>query len=266
MKRIEIKEFSAETMRNVSKINEDIVLIIHGEYDNILKIFIGFECINDLFGLFLGEYVYKNISFKPLLHITTLRQFIFNNGLENNSQYEFINDQNLLQKLRLKKIDLSYINKNISLTDLYVHRTIKNENLLSEKFPDLIKFTLHGDTKRIDFDFIRKLENIEEISINYNSHLTSFPKMENPEKIKSITLLNCYSFIDIESILVYKNLERFCLTSYDKTLQLNIDDFIKIKQLKNLKIVFTQWGKKEPEKIKELYKETGWINKYKKIE
>jgi hypothetical protein len=56
-------------------------------------------------------------------------------------------------------------------------------------------------------------------------------------------------------------LERFCLTSYDKTLQLNIDDFIKIKQLNNLKIVYTQWGKKETERIKELYKETGWINK-----
>jgi hypothetical protein len=188
MKKIEIKEFSAETIRNISKIDEDITLIIHAEYDNILKTFIGFECISNLFGLFLGEYVYKNISFKPLLHITTLQQFTFNNGLENSSQYEFINKQNTLQKLRLKGIDLSYTNKNISLDNLYIYRTIKNENLLSEKFPNLMKFTLHGDTKRVDFDFIIKLENIEEISINYNSHLTSFPKMKNPEKIKSITL------------------------------------------------------------------------------
>jgi hypothetical protein len=260
MEVVKISDCSLETIEKISKTQKDIFLEIHPEYDNVLKEFIGFECINNLTGLKLGSYVGKNVDMKSIFHIDTLMDIWFENGLNNKSQYEFINKQKKLKKMFIKNIDLKFCTINENLEELRIKSTIKNESLLHELFPKLIKFKLHGDSRRTNHEFIQKLENIEEIELSYNSHLYTFPEMKNKEIVKSIRLLNCYNFNDINSILVFKNLEEFCLTSYDKKLQLSIDCFIKLKQLRKLKVVYSNCGK-EDEKIKEIYKETGWVNK-----
>ena len=98
---------------------------------------------------------------------------------------------------------------------------------------------------------------------NYNSHLTDFPKIKNPELVKTIEMLTCPNFSSIDSLLQFKNLEQLALTSYDKPLQVPIQDFEKLKQLKKLKTVYTAWGRrpiKDLEVISEVYKTTEWKN------
>lgn len=222
----------------------------------------GLSDLTNLVDLTLGMYVKGNVSFEPIKYIKTLRQFNFvGNGLEHKSQYEFVNQQLHLEKLHIKKLDLSLLVDMPSLIDLRIHSTLKNEHLLVERFPNLKKFHLHGESRRQDHSFICNLPNVENITINYNGYLTTFPKMKSPEKVKSICMLECPNFSDIDSLLVFENLETLCLTTYNKSLQLPVEDFPKLKQLKKLKTVYTAWGRgKESEIVEKVYKETKWKN------
>lgn len=211
--------------------------------------------------LLLGMYVKRNISFAPIMHIKTLHEFKFTEGaLAHKTQYDFINQQNFIEKLHVNKMDVSLMDKRESLTDIRIFRTLKNEHLLADKFPNIKKFDLHGDSQRQDFSFIENLQNIEDITINYNKHLTKFPQLKNPTKVKRICMLECPNFSDIENLLPFENLEILYLTSHNKSLQFPTEDFHKLKQLKKLRKVYTVWGRKQPEIVKNIYKETGWIN------
>lgn len=168
-----------------------------------------------------------------------------------------------MRRLRLKSLDLDLINKKEVLDDLYVQSVLKSEQLLLDKFPNLIKLHLHGLSRMTNHSFIEPLKNLEVVSINYNSHLTSFPQLKNPSKVKSISMLSCPNFTDIESLLVFENLERLALTSYDKPLQLSTKDFAKLQHLNKLKTVYTQWGRKPQNdlaNIEGIYQQTGWKN------
>ncbi len=189
--------------------------------------------LNNLLELSFGSHVKNNVSFEPIKSIKTLRMFDFyDNGLEHKTQYEFINQQSRLEKLQVKKLDLALLVDMPSLSHLRVHRTLRNEYLLGERFPNLKIFHLHGDSKREDFSFLEKLSNIEDITINYNKHLTVFPEIQNPERVRRICMLECPNFSDIESLLLFENLETLCLTTYNKQLQLPAEDFQKLKRLK----------------------------------
>lgn len=216
----------------------------------------------NLKSLNLGLYVKKNTSFKALTS-TQLQELQFQEGLGHKSQYLFLNQQHHLCKLSLKSLDLSLIERKELLDDLYVQSVLKSEHLLLEKFPNLTKLHLHGLSRMVDHSFIETLDNLEVVNINYNSHLTSFPKIKNPSKIKRISMLSCPNFTDIESLLVFENLEFLALTSYDKPLQLSIEDFAKLQSLNKLKTVYTAWGRKPQshlENIESIYQQTGWKN------
>lgn len=216
----------------------------------------------DLKSLRLGQSTKKTISFKSISS-KKLEFLEFLEGLGNKSQHDFVNLQTNLQKLHLKSLDLSLIKKNEKLTELYIHSSLKSETLLGEKFPHLRNLSLFALSKLTTHSFITNLENLENVNISYNSHLVSFPKLKNPKKIKSIEMYTCPNFNDIESLLRYENLERLVLTSHDKPLKINVEDFAKLKQLPKLKILYSVWGKKpkaELDKIENLYAETGWIN------
>lgn len=219
--------------------------------------------IKYLKSLSLGDYTKKTISFKTLQNCTTLETFNFNWGLNNQNQYDFVNQQTNLKNLWLRTLDLKLINKNENLTTLRIDSVIKSEELLAEKFPNLKRLHLHGCSKLTNHAFVENLEKIEEINISYNSHLKSFPQLKHPDQVKSIEMYTCPNFNSIESLLQYKNLERLVLTSHDKKLQANINDFAKLKNLKKLKTVYTAWGnrpKEELEVIAKIYQETNWIN------
>lgn len=216
----------------------------------------------NLMSLKLGLYVKKNTPFKSLTS-TQLEELQFQEGLGHKSQYLFLNQQHHLRRLRLKSLDLDLINKKEVLDDLYVQSVLKSEQLLLDKFPNLIKLHLHGLSRMTNHSFIEPLQNLEVVSINYNSHLTSFPQLKNPSKVKSISMLSCPNFTDIESLLVFENLERLALTSYDKPLQLSTKDFAKLQRLNKLKTVYTQWGRKPQNdlaNIESIYQQTGWKN------
>lgn len=216
----------------------------------------------DLKSLRLGQSTKKTISFKSISS-KKLEFLEFLEGLGNKSQHDFVNLQTNLQKLHLKSLDLSLIKKNEKLTELYIHSSLKSETLLGEKFPHLRNLSLFALSKLTTHSFITNLENLENVNISYNSHLVSFPKLKNPKKIKSIEMYTCPNFNDIESLLRYENLERLVLTSHDKPLKINVEDFAKLKQLPKLKTLYSVWGKKpkaELDKIENLYAETGWIN------
>lgn len=216
----------------------------------------------DLKSLKLGQFVKKTLSFKPISAIN-IENFEFLEGLGNKSQHDFINSQQNLKKLHLKSLDLALVAPNLHLTDLYIHSTLKSENLLSEKFPNLERLHLHGLSKLVSHSFIESLEHLTSVNISYNSHLESFPKLKKPEKITQIMMYTCPNFCDVASLLRYENLETLVLTSHDKPLKMSADDFAKLKQLPKLKIVYTAWGRKpksEMDKIEQLYAETNWIN------
>lgn len=211
--------------------------------------------------LYLGMYVKKNASFKAL-ETNSLENFSFEGGLAHKSQYDFINRQKNLQKLHLKGLDLNQITP-LPITDLYIRSTLKAENLLCEKFSHLKKLRLHGLSRLTDHSFVENLAHLEQIEISYNSHLERFPRLKNPHLVRSIQMYTCPNFSDIESLLIYENLERLTLTSHDKSLKMSVEDFIKLKKLKKLRIVYTQWGKISQQKydtIKNIYEETGWVN------
>ncbi|MFK8275759.1 hypothetical protein ACI76Y_08770 [Capnocytophaga cynodegmi] len=216
----------------------------------------------DLKSLRLGQSTKKTISFKSISS-KKLEFLEFLEGLGNKSQHDFVNLQTNLQKLHLKSLDLSLIKKNEKLTELYIHSSLKSEALLGEKFPHLRNLSLFALSKLTTHSFITDLEDLENVNISYNSHLVNFPKLKNPEKIKSIEMYTCPNFNDVESLLRYENLERLVLTSHDKPLKINVEDFAKLKQLPKLKTLYSVWGKKpkaELDKIENLYTETGWIN------
>ena len=237
-------------------------LDISPDYEKRLETLKELSCLTNLIELKLGMYVKGNVSFEPIKHIKSLISFNFDDrGLEHKSQYEFINQQQQLEKLQVKTLDLSIISGKFSLKELRIHSTLKNENLLAERFPKLKKFHLHGDRSRKEHSFIQNLSEIEDITINYNSYLTSFPAMKAPEKVKRICMLECYNFADIDSLLNFENLEMLCLTTYNKKLQITVDDFVKLKRLGKLTTVYTAWGRGEtPESIEKIYKETRWKN------
>ncbi|MCK5133697.1 MAG: hypothetical protein KAR40_16280 [Candidatus Sabulitectum sp.] len=204
----------------------------------------------------------ERISFKDIEHINGLEILKFD-GIENKGQYKFVNQQKNLKKLDIRAIDLSLVEKNDSLEVLRVGSTLKSEKILAEKFPNLRILNLHGCSRLTDHSFIGKLNFIEDITINYNSHITSFPKLKNIELVKRIVMLTCPNFSDIDSIMPFINLETFCLTSYDKLLQAPIYDFQKLRNLKKLMRVYTEWGRRNQadlDVINEVYKETNWIN------
>jgi hypothetical protein len=220
------------------------------------------SCLTNLIELGLGMYVKGNVSFEPIKHVKSLRGFRFDHhGLEHKTQYEFINQQQQLEKLQVKTLDLSTISDKRSLKELRIHSTLKNESLLAERFPKLKKIHLQGDSRKQDHSFIQNLSEIEDITINYNSYLTSFPTMKVPEKVKRICMLECYNFTDIDSLLDFENLEMLCLTTHNKSLQITAEDFAKLKRLRKLTTVYTNWGRGEtPEGVEKIYEETGWKN------
>lgn len=102
---------------------------------------------------------------------------------------------------------------------------------------------LHACSRLTNHAFLGGLKKIESINISYSSKITQFPKIENPELVKTIEMFSCPNFASTDSLLQFKNLERLVLTSFDKPLQVPIQDFEKLTQLKNLKTVYTEWGK-----------------------
>ncbi len=234
---------------------------LFADYDFDIKNLDFLEKFNNLKVLNITSLDRQKISFKKLQHITKLEELKFE-GIDNKGQYAFINQQTNLKKLHINKIDLDLIETNENLVDLRVHSTIKSENQIHLKFPNLKKLNFHGCSRLKEHSFISKLDLLEDITINYNSHITHFPKISNPKLLKRVVMLTCPNFCDVESILSFENLETFCLTSYDKPLQFPIQEFKKLKQLKKLKRVYTQFGIKEKdlEPIKKVYEETKWIN------
>ena len=236
-------------------------LALSPDWESPLDNLEGLAEIKKLISLSLGLYVKENISFEPISHIKMLQEFEFlHKGLVNKKQYDFINQQSQLEILHVRTLDLSLIATIQTLTELRIHSTVKNENLLVDKFPKLRKFHLHGDSRRKDHSFIENLLNIEDITINYNAYLSSFPNVKSPEIVKRICMYECPNFSDIDSLLIFENLETLCLTTHNKSLQVSAEDFVKLKQLKKLNRVYVEWGRQEPKIVEQLYKETGWIN------
>ncbi|MES1181203.1 MAG: hypothetical protein ABUL44_00255, partial [Flavobacterium sp.] len=162
-------------------------LLIHPSYKvqleniDILK---GFNILESL--ELTGDYTKKNQSFKPIEHIESLIQFTFVKGLTN--QYKFLNQQEKLEKLYVGNIDLGLVIKKEQLHTLRVDNTLKSENLMSEKFPNLKNLHLHGCSRLTHHTFLTGLTKIECLNVSYNSHITEFPKMANPELIKTIEM------------------------------------------------------------------------------
>ncbi len=239
-------------------------LLIHPSYEVQLE---SIEFLNDFKHLtsleLTGDYTKKSLSFKPIEHIETLIQFTFDRGLTNTNQYKFLNQQRKLEKLCVGNIDLELVTENEQLQTLRVNNILKSENLMSEKFPSLTNLHLHGCSRLTHHTFLSKLTKIESLNVSYNSHITEFPKIENPELVKTIEMFTCPNFSSTDSLLQFQNLERLVLTSYDKPLQVPIHDFEKLKQLKKLTTVYTAWGKrpaKDLEVISDIYKTTKWKN------
>lgn len=239
-------------------------LLIHSSYEVPLK---NIEFLKDFKSLtsleLTGDCDKKTLSFRPIEHIDTLIHFTFVRGLTNTNQYKFLNQQQKLESLEVGNIDIGLVTKNQQLKTLRVNSVFKSENLISEKFPNLIDLHLHGCSRLTNHTFISRLKKIESINISYNRHITEFPKIINPELVKTIEMFTCPNFSSIDSLLQFQNLERLVLTSYDKPLQVPIQDFEKLKQLKKLTTVYTAWGQrpvKDLEFISDVYKTTKWQN------
>jgi hypothetical protein len=210
---------------------------------------------------FFGGLTNKNLSFKPIEHIESLSQFAFENGLT--KQYNFVNQQKGLEKLQANIIDLTLITVKEQLNTLRVESTLKAENLMPEKFPNLTNLHLHACSRLSNHTFLSGLKKIESINIGYNSKITQFPSIENPELVTTIEMFECPNFFSIDSLLQFKNLERLVLTSHNKPLQVTVKDFEKLTQLKKLKTVYTTWGKRSAndlEIISAIYTTTKWKN------
>jgi hypothetical protein len=203
------------------------------------------------------------LDFGPLAKFQTLEHFAFLDGLAGKKQYQFLYTQRHLQTLQVKAIDLALVAPLETLTSLRVESTIKSETLTSEKYPHLETLHLHGCSRLKEHTFLNGLHKLKKVNISYNSHITQFPKLKNPELVREIEMYTCPNFSDIDSLLEFKNLERLVLTSHDKKLQTSVEDFRKLTALKKLKTVYTVWGRSTPAKdldaIAEVYQEMGWI-------
>ncbi|GET46845.1 hypothetical protein [Capnocytophaga felis] len=208
-----------------------------------------------------SDYTNKNLSFNPIGHICDLKNFTFISGLS--KQYSFLNQQKDLKSLYVGSIDFEFVTNKENLTDLLVQRTLKSEHLLPEKCPNLEKLHLYGCSRLKNHSFLSNLAKIKNINVSYNSYITEFPKIQNPELVKTIEMFTCPNFSSIDSLLPFKNLEKLVLTSHDKPLQVPIQDFEKLTQLKKLKTVYTAWGRRpktDLDIIAKIYNKTRWIN------
>lgn len=237
-------------------------LCIHASYEvqlNNLDFLSNFNALESL--ELTSDYTSKNLSFKPIEHISNLKNFTFISGLF--KQYPFLNQQKYLKSLHVGSIDFEFITNKENLTNLLVQRTLKSEHLLPKKCPNLEKLHLYGHSRLKEHSFLSNLAKIKNINISYNSHITEFPKIQNPELVKTIEMFTCPNFSSVDSLLPFKNLEKLVLTSHDKPLQVPVQDFEKLTQLKKLKTVYTAWGRRpktELDIIAKIYDKTQWIN------
>jgi len=219
----------------------------------------------DLVSLEIGDFTKKNITFSSLTNINSLSKFRFSVGVNTPDQYNFINKQKSLKQLHVKSLDLKLMTENLNLEFLRLDGTLKNEQIINTKLPNLKKIHLHNASLYKNIAFLSELHHLQSISVYNTNKLDSFPLIQNPENIKSLSLYNWPSLENIDEILKFSNLESLAIiVSPLKKLKLTIEDFERLSMLTNLKTVHTDFGKisdQEYYRIQQIYDKNHWENR-----
>lgn len=168
-----------------------------------------------------------------------------------------------LERLRVTKLDLEFVNENKNLKSLLIHRVLINENLLHEKFPNIETISLIDCRKVTDFGFLNRLSKLKDITFGHLSKLENFPLFDRSNKIEKITLFGNKHLKDIDNLLMCENLAELRVSS--ETLLLEAEAFEKLEKLKKLKfcqvIYYCRNSEKFDEKFDEIALKNGWVTR-----
>ena len=203
------------------------------------------------------------ISFEPLTKFSNLKDLDIDDIRLNTKQQKVLSSFQNLERLRVTKLDLEFVNENKNLKSLLIHRVLINENLLHKKFPNIETISLIDCRKVTDFSFLNKLSNLKNITFGHLSKLESFPLFDRSNKIETIHFFGNNHLKNIDNLLMCENLAELRVST--ETLLLEAEAFEKLEKLKKLKfcqvIYYCRNSEKYDEKFDEIALKNGWVTR-----
>ncbi|WP_268847348.1 hypothetical protein [Flavobacterium aestivum] len=191
--------------------------------------------ITDLVSFKLSGYYNKNIDVEVISKFSNIKIFEIE-ALSDGKKYKLLENFNL-EKLAIEKLDLSKVEANINLKHLKISKELISENLLIEKFPNIVNIELVNCKKIIDFSFLSNLMHLENIIIN-NTSIEKFPELSN--KVTKVQLLTNKKLKDIQAIFKLNNLNKIAITdsvvNFEDIIKLSKSDFINFYFRSKLKV------------------------------
>jgi len=197
----------------------------------------------------------KGMVLTPLEKYHKLEKFEFDNGF-NKKQQEILPKFSKLKELITSNLSLSFSCTLPCLETIRIYEDIKEIDLIAEKFP-YIKNVYFEKCKSItDLSPITKLSSIKSIWLRYMKHISVITKFKTPESVTLFQMTNIPKLKKIDPIFDLNNLEGLMLTELE---DLKVEDFNKLSNLKNLKVVFiTLKNRKENERMEKFITSHGW--------
>ncbi|MEI3800622.1 MULTISPECIES: hypothetical protein [unclassified Chitinophaga] len=198
----------------------------------------------------------KKINLDPLLESKDVKVLELEYGLADKKQTQIISQFTKLGQLKVSTLDAGEMAVNSNLSLLTVTNTLKKPELISEAFPNLTNFSISYAKGLGSFDFLSRLQKLEQVSIGYTQKLTQLPKLANPANITSVTFLNTPNFNGIEQILEFENLESLMVNEFGS---IPITDVTKLEKLKKLNRVVLHFKNESDQKqFEETALKNGW--------
>lgn len=216
--------------------------------------------LKNLVSFRLDGYYKKDMDLAPLANATDIEELELEFGLAGAKQVLFVSSLARLQHLKLSVLDLKKVSIHDGLESLIITNTIKNAELLATVCPRLRKLSINKAVGLEDFGFITPLHNLQHLQIGHTNKLMSIPKLEKPDQLKSLQLVNTKQFEDMESLLQFSNLEELKITEPTK---MPISEFSRLKEIKSLKRMYAAFAtESEDETFGEMAAENGWQFKF----
>ena len=187
-----------------------------------LKYIEGLAYIHNLKSFSIDGNLKSKMDFSVLRKFRKLLSLSINGTNFNEKYYDIINQNNLTQ-LSLRKIHLSYLTPQFSLTELEIIHDLVDAEKIGILFPNIRHLNIANCRKLKDFRFISSLHHLELLYMNTVSGLTVLPEIQ-ADSLHTLQLVNCKNLYDIHSIYPLQNLKRLALT-YSKV---NPDELDKI--------------------------------------
>lgn len=202
----------------------------------------------------------KDIDLGPLSNATGIEKLELEFGPSGPKQMSFVSRLTRLRYLKASVLDLKKVALNDGLESLIITNTIKSPELLATACPQLIKLAINKAVGLETFDFIAALHKLQSLQIGHSNKLINMPKMESPQELKSLHLVNTKQFEDMESLLQFSNLEELKITEPTKMV---VSAFARLKELKSLRRVYAVFPTESgEERFSQMTEENHWQFKF----